>query len=91
MIKIGVEDKIWPDPMGQSVAPFIEYLANRKQDIHHLSMISEVFYGSAMTAKATGRALSVLMQGAGCSTTKSMYRSVQKKVLPKKEQAWRRC
>ncbi len=29
--------------------------------------------------------LSVLMQGAGCSTTKSMYRSVQKKVSPKKD------
>ena len=74
MIKIGVEDKIWPDPMGQSVAPFIEYLANRKQDIHHLSMISEVFYGSAMTAKATGRALSVLMQGVNNKVkTKQQY------------------
>jgi hypothetical protein len=29
--------------------------------------------------------LCVLMPGAGCSTTKSMYRSVQKKVLPKKD------
>lgn len=63
MIKLGPEDKLWPDPMGQSIAPFMEYLSSRKQDIHHLSMISEVFYGSAMTAKATGRALSVLMQG----------------------------
>lgn len=63
MIKIGVEDKIWPDPMGQSTAPFDIYLQNRKNDIHHLSMISEIFYGGAMTAKATGRALSVLMQG----------------------------
>jgi len=63
MIKIGPEDKIWPDPMGQSTAPFDEYLASRKNDIHHLSMISEIFYGSAMTAKATGRALSVLLQG----------------------------
>ncbi len=63
MIRLGVEDKLWPDPMGQSVAPFMNYLNSRKQDIHHLSMISEVFYGSAMTAKATGRALSVLMQG----------------------------
>ena len=63
MIKLGVEDKIWPDPMGQSTAPFDIYLNNRKADIHHLSMISEIFYGGAMTAKATGRALSVLMQG----------------------------
>ncbi len=63
MIKLGPEDRIWPDPMGQSTAPFDTYLQNRKQDIHHLSMISEIFYGGAMTAKATGRALSVLMQG----------------------------
>ena len=63
MIKLGIDDKVWPDPMGQSTAPFTEYLNSRKQDIHHLSMISEVFYGTAMTAKATGRALSVLMQG----------------------------
>ena len=63
MIKLGPEDKIFPDPMGQSTAPFDTYLNSRKQDIHHLSMISEIFYGGAMTAKATGRALSVLMQG----------------------------
>lgn len=63
MIKLGPEDKIWPDPMAQSTAPFDIYLNSRKQDIHHLSMISEIFYGGAMTAKATGRALSVLMQG----------------------------
>jgi len=63
MIKIGTEDRIWPDPMGQSTAPFDVYLQSRKNDIHHLSMISEIFYGGAMTAKATGRALSVLMQG----------------------------
>ena len=63
MIKLGPEDRIFPDPMGQSTAPFDIYLQNRKQDIHHLSMISEIFYGGAMTAKATGRALSVLMQG----------------------------
>ncbi len=63
VIKLGPEDKLWPDPMGQSTAPFDQYLNNRKQDIHHLSMISEIFYGGAMTAKATGRALSVLMQG----------------------------
>ena len=63
MIKLGLEDRIFPDPMGASTAPFDTYLDNRKQDIHHLSMISEIFYGGAMTAKATGRALSVLMQG----------------------------
>ena len=63
MIKLGVEDRLWPDPMGTSTAPFESYTADRKDDIHHLSMISEVFYGSSMTAKATGRALSVLMQG----------------------------
>ncbi len=63
MMKLGPEDKVWPDPMGQSTAPFDTYLRNRKEDIHHLSMISEIFYGGAMTAKATGRALSVLMQG----------------------------
>lgn len=74
LIQIGPEDKIWPDPMGQSVAPFTEYQNNRKQDIHHLSMISEVFYGSAMTAKATGRALSVLMQGVNNKVkTKQQY------------------
>ena len=63
MIQLGPEDRVFPDPMGQSTAPFDVYLENRKQDIHHLSMISEIFYGGAMTAKATGRALSVLMQG----------------------------
>ena len=63
MIKIGPEDRIYPDPMGQSTAPFDTYLASRKEDIHQLSMISEIFYGGAMTARATGRALSVLMQG----------------------------
>ena len=63
MIKLGPDDRVWPDPMGQSIAPFSEYLAERKGDIHNLSMISEIFYGGAMTAKATGRALSVLMQG----------------------------
>jgi len=63
MVKLGPDDKVWPDPMGQSTAPFDTYLNTRKQDIHHLSMISEIFYGGAMTAKATGRALSVLMQG----------------------------
>jgi len=63
MIKIGPEDRIFPDPMGQSTAPFENYQTTRKQDIHHISMISEIFHGSAMTAKATGRALSVLMQG----------------------------
>jgi hypothetical protein len=49
--------------MGQSTAPFDIYLNARKNDIHQLSMISEIFYGGSMTAKATGRALSVLMQG----------------------------
>lgn len=63
MIKLGPEDRLWPDPMGQSTAPFDAYVSARKNDIHHLSMISEIFYGGAMTAKATGRALSVLMQG----------------------------
>lgn len=63
MIKIGPEDRIFPDPMGQSTAPFDSYLVGRKEDIHQLSMISEIFYGGAMTARATGRALSVLMQG----------------------------
>lgn len=63
MIKLGLEDRIFPDPMGASTAPFDTYLNNRKQDVHQLSMISEIFYGGAMTAKATGRALSVLMQG----------------------------
>ncbi|MCD5384846.1 MAG: phage portal protein [Candidatus Pacebacteria bacterium] len=63
MIKLGAEDRLWPDPMGQSTAPFDTYTASRKNDIHHLSMISEIFYGGAMTARATGRALSVLMQG----------------------------
>jgi len=63
MIKLGVDDRVFPDPMGQSTAPFDTYLVNRKDDIHKLSMISEIFYGGAMTAKATGRALSVLMQG----------------------------
>lgn len=63
MIKIGENDRIFPDPMGQSTAPFEQYAADRKNDIHQLSMISEIFYGGAMTAKATGRALSVLMQG----------------------------
>lgn len=63
MIRIGEEDRIFPDPMGQSTAPFENYLIARKNDIHQLSMISEIFYGGAMTAKATGRALSVLMQG----------------------------
>jgi len=63
MIRVGPEDRIFPDPMGQSTAPFDNYLATRREDIHRLSMISEIFYGGAMTAKATGRALSVLLQG----------------------------
>ncbi len=63
MIRIGEDDRIFPDPMGQSTAPFENYLVARKSDIHQLSMVSEIFYGGSMTAKATGRALSVLMQG----------------------------
>ena len=63
IIKMGPEDKVFPDPMGQSTAPFDTYRDSRKADIHGISMISEVFSGNAMTAKATGRALSVLMQG----------------------------
>jgi len=63
MINLGEEGRLFPDPMGQSTAPFDTYLEGRKQDIHKLSMISEIFYGGAMTAKATGRALSVLLQG----------------------------
>jgi hypothetical protein len=63
MIKLGQNDKVFPDPMGQSTAPFDKYIQGRKQDIHHLSQISEIFYGGPMVTKATGRALSVLMQG----------------------------
>ena len=63
MIRIGPEDKIFPDPMGQSTAPFDNYTLSRKNDIHQLSMISEIFHGSAGLARTTGRALSVLMQG----------------------------
>jgi len=63
MIKLGETDRVFPDPMGQSTAPFDSYIAHRTDDMHKLSMISEIFYGGAMTARATGRALSVLMQG----------------------------
>ena len=63
LIKLSPDARVFPDPMGQSTAPFDIYMGNRKSDIHQLSMISEIFYGGAMTAKATGRALSVLMQG----------------------------
>lgn len=63
MIKLGLEDRLWPDPMGQSTAPFDTYLQSRKGDIHQLSMVSEIFYGGSNSSKTTGRALSVLMQG----------------------------
>lgn len=63
MVKLGPTDRVFPDPMAQSTAPFEMYTQGRKQDMHMLSQISEIFYGGAMTLKATGRALSILMQG----------------------------
>lgn len=63
IIKLGPEDRVWPDPMGGSTAPFDTYGAGRKGDIHSLSMISDIFSGNTANARATGRALSVLMQG----------------------------
>ncbi len=82
MIRIGLEDRIFPDPMGASTAPFDAYLVARKQDIHQLSMISEVFHGSTVVARATGRALSVLMQGVNNKIkTKQQYWSVSLRKL----------
>jgi len=75
MIKIGENDRIFPDPMGQSTAPFEMHIQRTEADIHKLSMISEIFFGAVPT-RLSGRALSVLLQG------------VQNKVKLK-QQRWR--
>ncbi len=63
MIKLGPNDKVFPDPMGQSTAPFDIYTDNRRKDINSLSQISDIFFGGTQVTRATGRALSVLLQG----------------------------
>lgn len=62
MIKLGLNDKVFPDPLSQSTAPFDIYMQGRVNDIHKLSQVSEIFYGTGVN-RATARALSVLMQG----------------------------
>ena len=63
MIKLGPDDRVFPDPMGQSTAPFDIYTDARRNDINSLSQISDIFFGGTNVSRATGRALSVLLQG----------------------------
>lgn len=63
MIKLGPNDRVFPDPTSQSTAPFVEYMSARRNDMNSLSQISDIFFGGANVSRATGRALSVLLQG----------------------------
>jgi hypothetical protein len=63
MVKLGPDDRLFPDPTSQSTAPFVEYMQARRNDINSLSQISDIFFGGTNVTRATGRALSVLLQG----------------------------
>ena len=82
IIKMSPEGKVFPDPMGNSTAPFDEYRNTTKTAMHDLSMISDIFLGNAGTKGLTGRALSVLMQGVNNKVKlKQQYWSVALKTL----------
>ena len=63
IVDLGDEGKVFPDPRRVATGPVEQYLAARKNDIHGLSMVSEVIYGGPRVREATGRALSILLQG----------------------------
>lgn len=63
IIDTGDESELFPNPMSGMTAPWEMYLNSRQADIWSLSGINEIVYGGSRVREATGRALSVLMQG----------------------------
>ena len=63
IIDTGDESEVFPNPMAGSSAPWEMHTQNRQKDIYGLSGINEIMYGGPRVREATGRALSVLMQG----------------------------
>jgi len=63
IIDTGDESEIFPNPMANMNAPWEMHLQSRQKDIYGLSGINEIMYGGPRVREATGRALSVLMQG----------------------------
>ena len=63
IIDLGAEGKVYPDPRNPKTAPVELYMNDRKSDLHGLSMVSEIIYGGPRVREATGRALSILLQG----------------------------
>lgn len=63
IIDMGDDSEVFPNPMAGSSAPWELHTSNRQKDIYGLSGINEIMYGGPRVREATGRALSVLMQG----------------------------
>jgi len=63
IIDTGDDSELFGNPMAGSSAPWELHTQNRQKDIYGLSGINEIMYGGPRVREATGRALSVLMQG----------------------------
>lgn len=63
IIDLGEDSEVFPNPMSNLSAPWEVYLGSRQRDVFALSGVNEIMYGGARVREATGRALSVLMQG----------------------------
>jgi hypothetical protein len=63
IIDVGEDGTLFPNPMANLSAPWEVYLGSRQRDVFALSGVNEIMYGGARVREATGRALSVLMQG----------------------------
>jgi len=63
ILDLGDESEVFANPMAGISAPWETYGASRQKDVWGLSGINEIMYGGPRVREATGRALSVLMQG----------------------------
>lgn len=61
--QVGDDGEINAMPKSGNVMPMENYLNDRKNDIISLSGLNQVLYPGSQTLQATGRALSVVMQG----------------------------
>ena len=61
--QVGDDGEINAMPKSGSTAPLENYMNDRKNDIISLSGLNQVLYPGSQTLQATGRALSVVMQG----------------------------
>lgn len=63
IVDVGDEAEVFPDPR-KNTSNFVEsYATRRQQDVFNISGVPEFLFGGPRIKEATGRALSVLMQG----------------------------